>query len=88
MLATDMPGQAREVYSEPLDERYVTAFNKINSDTNQELIVVEKEPKESDRSAATSYLQYLARRNANAFAGHLTTSLSAFHFPVPGRSST
>lgn len=43
MLANDKLGKLRENYQEPLPESYYTAFEIINSDPNQELMVVEKE---------------------------------------------
>ncbi|MBE0424964.1 MAG: GNAT family N-acetyltransferase [Lutibacter sp.] len=43
MLANDKLGKLRENYQEPLPEYYYEAFDIINSDPNQELMVVEKE---------------------------------------------
>lgn len=43
MLVDDPLGKRREVYSEPLKEAYYEAFESINKDENQELIVVERE---------------------------------------------
>ena len=43
MLANDKLGKLREKYQEPLSETYYTAFEIINSDQNQELMVVENE---------------------------------------------
>ena len=43
MLANDKLGKLRENYQEPLPESYYAAFEIINSDPNQELMVVEKE---------------------------------------------
>lgn len=43
MLASDKLGKLRENYQEPLPESYYTAFEVINSDANQELMVVENE---------------------------------------------
>lgn len=43
MLANDKLGKLREKYQEPLPEIYYTAFEIINSDKNQELMVVENE---------------------------------------------
>lgn len=39
LIADDMLGSNREDDSEPLNERYVSAFKKIDSDPNAELIV-------------------------------------------------
>lgn len=43
LLANDKLGKLRENYAVPLPESYYTAFEIINSDTNQELMVVETE---------------------------------------------
>ena len=43
MLADDKLGQLREDYRLPLPEVYVRAFEKIDGDENQELIVVEED---------------------------------------------
>ncbi|MHB1148412.1 MAG: GNAT family N-acetyltransferase [Lutibacter sp.] len=43
MMANDKLGKLRENYQEPLPKSYYDAFEIINSDPNQELIVVEKE---------------------------------------------
>lgn len=39
LLLHDVLGKTREVYTEPLPERYITAFQAINSDPNNKLIV-------------------------------------------------
>ncbi len=43
MLVNDTLGKLRENYQEPLPESYYDAFEIINKDPNQELMVVEKE---------------------------------------------
>ena len=43
MLANDPLGNKRESWSDPLPEAYYEAFEKINSDPNQHLIVAETE---------------------------------------------
>lgn len=43
MLANDKLGKLREKFQEPLPETYYTAFEIINCDQNQELMVVENE---------------------------------------------
>jgi len=43
MLANDKLGKLREAYRDPLPESYYTAFDAIDSDPNQELIVGEHE---------------------------------------------
>lgn len=68
MLANDELGKLREKYQEPLPETYYAAFEIINSDQNQELIVVENE---NDPEIAGSfqltfipYLSYQGRLRA------------------------
>ncbi len=43
MLADDFLGTTRERYENPLPENYVKAFEEIDADKNNELIVVEKD---------------------------------------------
>lgn len=43
MLADDELGSQREKYQDPLPESYRTAFEKIDSDPNHELLVAEKD---------------------------------------------
>ena len=43
MLADDFLGTSRERYENPLPESYVKAFEEIDADKNNELIVVENE---------------------------------------------
>ena len=43
MIADDELGKKRENFQIPLPTEYIKAFEKINSDENQELIVVENE---------------------------------------------
>lgn len=45
LLAHDPLGKQRECYKEPLPEKYYIAFNEINEDKNNYLIVVEDENK-------------------------------------------
>ena len=45
MLADDFLGEQRERYEDPLPEGYVRAFEEIDADPNQELIVAEKDGK-------------------------------------------
>src|SRR5438105_15679198 len=41
MLADDFLGRQRERFEDPLPDSYVRAFNEIDRDTNNELIVAE-----------------------------------------------
>lgn len=58
MLANDKLGKLREDYQEPLPEKYYAAFENINADQNQELIVVEKDC-EVIGTLQLSFIQYL-----------------------------
>lgn len=59
MIADDELGKRRENYQIPLPKEYIDAFNKINSDNNQELIVVENENSEIIGTLQLTFIQYL-----------------------------
>ena len=59
MLADDELGAKRERYESPLPSSYLTAFENINQDPNQELIVVENDDSEVIGTLQLSFLQYL-----------------------------
>ena len=59
MLADDALGKTREQFQEPLPQVYIDAFQKINKDSNQELIVVENEKGNIIGTLQLSFLQYL-----------------------------
>lgn len=59
MIADDELGKIRENYQIPLPKEYIDAFIKINSDDNQELIVVENENSEIVGTLQLSFIQYL-----------------------------
>ena len=59
MIADDELGAKRENYQLPLPKAYISAFEQIVSDKNQELIVVENEQKEVIGTLQLSFLQYL-----------------------------
>jgi GNAT superfamily N-acetyltransferase len=59
MLADDELGKSRENFQLPLPLAYINAFEKISSDPNQELIVVENEKKEVIGTLQLSFIQYL-----------------------------
>ncbi len=59
MIADDPLGKIRERYTHPLPESYYKAFAAINSDHNQELIVVENDHKEIIGTLQLSFIQYL-----------------------------
>jgi GNAT superfamily N-acetyltransferase len=58
MLANDKLGKLREDYREPLPEKYYIAFENIDADPNQELMVVEKDG-EVIGTLQLSFIQYL-----------------------------
>ena len=62
MIADDELGKTRENYQIPLPVEYLNAFEKINSDENQELIVVENEDLEIIGTLQLSFIQYLTYR--------------------------
>ena len=59
MLAYDKLGKLRDKYTTTLPIRCIEAFNRINEDHNQELIVVENEQSEIVGTLQLSFLQYL-----------------------------
>jgi GNAT superfamily N-acetyltransferase len=59
MLANDSLGQWRENIPDPLPEQYYTAFQIIDKDPNQELIVVENDGGEIIGTMQLSFIQYL-----------------------------
>tara|TARA_R110002096_G_scaffold17840_1_gene61453 strand:- start:1919 stop:2374 length:456 start_codon:yes stop_codon:yes gene_type:complete len=62
MIADDELGKTRENFQVPLPNEYIDAFNKINSDDNQELIVVENEKSEIVGTLQLTFIQYLTYR--------------------------
>jgi GNAT superfamily N-acetyltransferase len=58
LIADDKLGKQRENYQEPLPESYFKAFENINADPNQELMVVEKDD-EIIGTLQLSFIQYL-----------------------------
>jgi len=59
MLANDKLGKLRENYQEPLPESYYEAFEIINSDSNQELMVAEND-KEILATFQLTFIPYLS----------------------------
>ncbi|SHF14496.1 L-amino acid N-acyltransferase YncA [Arenibacter palladensis] len=59
MIANDALGQLRERFEDPLPEEYYSAFERINTDKNQELIVIENSQGEVVATFQLSFLQYL-----------------------------
>ena len=62
MIADDELGKKRENFQIPLPSDYLKSFEKINSDVNQELIVVENENLEIIGTFQLSFIQYLTYR--------------------------
>ncbi len=62
MLADDDLGQQRENFQLPLPEAYLYAFEKIATDKNQELIILENEHHEIIGTLQLTFIQYLTYR--------------------------
>ncbi|MBL4649914.1 MAG: GNAT family N-acetyltransferase [Aureispira sp.] len=62
MIADDELGKKRESFQIPLPKEYLKAFEKIDADENQELIVVENENFEIIGTLQLSFIQYLTYR--------------------------
>ncbi len=58
MIADDELGKTRENFQTPLPTEYLDAFDKINTDPNQELIVVENENSEIIGTLQLSIIPY------------------------------
>ncbi|MEX0312916.1 MAG: N-acetyltransferase family protein [Allomuricauda sp.] len=59
MISDDELGKTRENYQVPLPSEYLDAFEKINADRNQELIIVENEKSDVIGTLQLSFIQYL-----------------------------
>ena len=59
MIAHDKLGSLREDFQDPLPQKYYDAFENIQSDKNQELIVVVNENEEIIGCMQLSFIQYL-----------------------------
>ena len=59
MLANDELGKKREDYRKPLPDSYYLAFEKIDQDNNQELMVVENTDGEVIGTLQLSFIPYL-----------------------------
>lgn len=59
MIADDELGMKRENFQIPLPTEYIKAFEKINTDENQELIVVENTDLEVIGTLQLTFIQYL-----------------------------
>ncbi len=61
-MPDDKLGKTRENYQIPLPIEYIQAFENIDSDQNQELIVVENKNSEIIGTLQLSFIQYLTYR--------------------------
>ena len=59
LLANDKLGKLREKYEVPLPEKYYSAFEKIDEDSNQYLAILENEDGEIIGTLQLSFIQYL-----------------------------
>jgi GNAT superfamily N-acetyltransferase len=59
MIANDELGKTRENYQVPLPQEYYTAFEKIDANSDIELIVVENENKEVVGTLHLTFMQFL-----------------------------
>ncbi|MGB5428532.1 N-acetyltransferase family protein [Eudoraea sp.] len=59
LIANDKLGRLRENFKTPLPEEYIKAFDKINSDQNQELMVMLNDSGEVIGTLQLSFIQYL-----------------------------
>lgn len=62
LLAEDMLGKVREQYTDPLPQYYYDAFDKIDSNVNEELLVIESTAGEIIGTLQLSFLQHLSYR--------------------------
>ena len=62
MIADDKLGKQRENFQVPLPSEYLKAFENINADSNQELIVLEDENSEIIGTLQMTFIQYLTYR--------------------------
>mgnify|MGYP005864695897 CR=1 FL=1 len=62
MIADDELGRTRENFQVPLPREYLNAFERISTDRNQELIVVENENAKIIGTLQLSFIQYLTYR--------------------------
>lgn len=59
MLAADELGEKRENFAIPLPQEYLEAFNRILSDANQELMIIESIDEEVIGTLQLSFIPYL-----------------------------
>ena len=59
MIANDKLGKLREDFQDPLPSKYYQAFENIDQDKNQELMVIENQEKKIIETLQLSFIQYL-----------------------------
>ncbi len=59
MLANDPLGQKREDFQTPLPQQYIDAFENIDNNPNQELMVIESNDRQVIGTLQLSFIQYL-----------------------------
>ncbi|MEX2336624.1 MAG: GNAT family N-acetyltransferase [Fulvivirga sp.] len=59
LIANDPLGKARERYEDPLPQQYYKAFEHIDADPNQELMVLTDDKEEIIGTLQLSFIQYL-----------------------------
>lgn len=64
LLADDKLGKLREDFRDPLPEKYYQAFDIINNDPNQELIVVKNDQDEIIGTLQLSFIQGLTHQGS------------------------
>ncbi len=64
LIADDELGRKRETFQNPLPKEYLKAFEKINSDIHQELIVLEDQNMEIIGTFQLTFIQYLTYRGS------------------------
>jgi GNAT superfamily N-acetyltransferase len=64
MLANDILGKSRENFRMPLPEKYLNAFDKIQNDPNQELIVAESRDGAVVGTLQLTFIQYLTHQGS------------------------
>ena len=62
MIANDKLGRLRENYQVPLPPEYDNAFEKIDTDPNQELVIIETKSEKVIGTLQLSFIQYLTYR--------------------------
>jgi N-acetylglutamate synthase-like GNAT family acetyltransferase len=64
LIADDELGRKRETFQNPLPKEYLKAFEKINSDIHQELIVLEDQNMEIIGTFQLTFIQYLTYKGS------------------------